>query len=136
LRLKSAIIILVLLSIKYKILKLFSIVYLTHSSPPFQHLLSERLTSLGQQMVYRHLLSTASNPQVFYRNMQRWKFECAFNFHEQIIQIPNILLPNLILLISDGSVVSFQKTAVAVLASVVVFLITAVAVLMRLYWNW
>ena len=34
--------------------------------------------------------------------------------------------------ISDGSVVSFQKTAVAVLASVVVFLITAVAVLMRL----
>ena len=34
--------------------------------------------------------------------------------------------------ISDGSVVSFQKTAVGVLASVVVFLITAVAVLMRL----
>ena len=34
--------------------------------------------------------------------------------------------------ISDGSVVSFQKTAVAVLASVVVFLKTAVAVLMRL----
>ena len=34
---------------------------------------------------------------------------------------------------SDGSVVSFQKTAVAVLASVVVFLTTAVAVLMRLY---
>ena len=34
---------------------------------------------------------------------------------------------------SDGSVVSFQKTAVAVLASVVVFLKTAVAVLMRLY---
>ena len=37
--------------------------------------------------------------------------------------------------ISDGSVVSFQKTAVAVLASVVVFLIfliTAVAVLMQL----
>ena len=33
---------------------------------------------------------------------------------------------------SDGSVVSFQKTAVAVLASVVVFLKTAVAVLMRL----
>ena len=35
--------------------------------------------------------------------------------------------------ISDGSVVSFQKTAVAVLASVVVFLKTAVAVLMRLW---
>ena len=34
--------------------------------------------------------------------------------------------------ISDGSVVSFQKTAVAVLASNVVFLITAVAVIMRL----
>ena len=34
--------------------------------------------------------------------------------------------------ISDGSVVSFQKTAVAVLASVEVFLKTAVAVLMRL----
>ena len=34
--------------------------------------------------------------------------------------------------ISDGSVVSFQKTAVAVLASVVVFLKTVVAVLMRL----
>ena len=34
--------------------------------------------------------------------------------------------------ISDGSVVSFQKTAVAVLASVVVFLKTAVAVIMRL----
>ena len=33
--------------------------------------------------------------------------------------------------ISDGSVVSFQKTAVAVLASVVVFLKTAVAVIMR-----
>ena len=33
---------------------------------------------------------------------------------------------------SDGSVVSFQKTAVADLASVVVFLKTAVAVLMRL----
>ena len=33
---------------------------------------------------------------------------------------------------SDGLVVSFQKTAVAVLASVVVFLKTAVAVLMRL----
>ena len=33
---------------------------------------------------------------------------------------------------SDGSVVSFQKTAVAVIASVVVFLKTAVAVLMRL----
>ena len=33
---------------------------------------------------------------------------------------------------SDGSVVSFQKTAVAVLASVVVFLKTAVVVLMRL----
>ena len=33
---------------------------------------------------------------------------------------------------SDGSVVSFQKTAVAVLASVVAFLKTAVAVLMRL----
>ena len=33
---------------------------------------------------------------------------------------------------SDGSVVSFQKTAVAVLASVVVFFKTAVAVLMRL----
>ena len=33
---------------------------------------------------------------------------------------------------SDGSVVSFQKTAVAVLASVVVFSITTVAVLMRL----
>ena len=33
---------------------------------------------------------------------------------------------------SDGSVVSFQKTAVAVLASVVVFLKTAVTVLMRL----
>ena len=32
----------------------------------------------------------------------------------------------------DGSVVSFQKTAVAVLASVVVFLKIAVAVLMRL----
>ena len=31
--------------------------------------------------------------------------------------------------ISDGSVMSFQKTAVADLASVVVFLITAVAVL-------
>ena len=34
--------------------------------------------------------------------------------------------------VSDGSVVSFQKTAVAVLASVVVFLKTVVAVLMRL----
>ena len=34
--------------------------------------------------------------------------------------------------ISDGSVVSFQKTAVVVLDSVVVFLSTAVAVLMRL----
>ena len=34
--------------------------------------------------------------------------------------------------ISDGSVVSFQKTAVAAHASVVVFLKTAVAVLMRL----
>ena len=34
---------------------------------------------------------------------------------------------------SNGSVVSFQKTAVAVLASVVVFLKTAVAVLMRLF---
>ena len=33
---------------------------------------------------------------------------------------------------SNGSVVSFQKTAVAVLASVVVFLKTAVVVLMRL----
>ena len=33
---------------------------------------------------------------------------------------------------TDGSVVSFQKTAVAVLASVVVFLKTRVAVLMRL----
>ena len=33
---------------------------------------------------------------------------------------------------SDGSVVSFQKTAVAVLASVEVFLKTAVAVLIRL----
>ena len=33
---------------------------------------------------------------------------------------------------SDGSVVSFQKTAVAVLASVVVLLKTTVAVLMRL----
>ena len=33
---------------------------------------------------------------------------------------------------SDGSVVSFQKTAVAVLVSVVVFFKTAVAVLMRL----
>ena len=33
------------------------------------------------------------------------------------------------MLISDGSVVSFQQTAVAVLASVVVFLKTAVAVL-------
>ena len=36
------------------------------------------------------------------------------------------------IVISDGSVVSFQKTAVAVLASVVVFFKTAVAVLMRL----
>ena len=35
--------------------------------------------------------------------------------------------------ISDGSFVSFQKTAVAVLASVVVFLKSAVAVLMRLF---
>ena len=34
--------------------------------------------------------------------------------------------------ISDGSVVSFQKTAVAVLASVVIFFKTAVAVLTRL----
>ena len=34
--------------------------------------------------------------------------------------------------ISDGSVVSFQKTAVAVLAAVVVFLKTVVAVLMQL----
>ena len=34
--------------------------------------------------------------------------------------------------ISDGSVVSFQKTTVAVLASVVAFLKTAVAVLMQL----
>ena len=33
---------------------------------------------------------------------------------------------------TDGFVVSFQKTAVAVLASVVVFLKTTVAVLMRL----
>ena len=33
---------------------------------------------------------------------------------------------------SDGSVVSFQETAVAVLASVVVFLKTAVVVLMRM----
>ena len=33
---------------------------------------------------------------------------------------------------SDGSVVSFPKIAVAVLVSVVVFLKTAVAVLMRL----
>ena len=40
-----------------------------------------------------------------------------------------------ILPISDGSVVSFQKTAVAVLAPVVVFLKTAVAVLMRLFLN-
>ena len=38
-------------------------------------------------------------------------------------------------LISDGSVVSFRKTAVAVLASVGVVLKTAVAVLMRLYLN-
>ena len=38
--------------------------------------------------------------------------------------------------ISDGSVVSFQKTAVAVvLASVVVFLKTAVAVVMQLCLN-
>ena len=36
---------------------------------------------------------------------------------------------------SDGSVVSFQKTAVAVLVSVVVFLKTTVAVLMRLCLN-
>ena len=36
------------------------------------------------------------------------------------------------MLTSDGSVVSFQKTAVAVLASVVIFLKTAVAVLMQL----
>ena len=40
---------------------------------------------------------------------------------------------NEIVYISDGSVVSFQKTAVAVLAPVVVFLKTAVAVLMRLF---
>ena len=33
---------------------------------------------------------------------------------------------------SDGSVVSFQKTAVAVLASLSVFLKTVVAVVMRL----
>ena len=33
---------------------------------------------------------------------------------------------------SDGSVVSFQKTALAVLASLVVFLKTAVAVVKRL----
>ena len=38
-----------------------------------------------------------------------------------------------LLLFSDGSVVSFQKTAVSALASVVVFLKTAVAVLMRLW---
>ena len=44
-------------------------------------------------------------------------------------------LPKLNKHISDGSVVSFQKTAVAVLASVVVFLKTAVAVLMRLCRN-
>ena len=47
-----------------------------------------------------------------------------------------IMTYNYVLLIShstsDGSVVSFQKTAVAVLASVVVFLKIAVAVLMRL----
>ena len=34
---------------------------------------------------------------------------------------------------SDGSVVSFQKTSVAFLASLVVFLKTAVAVAMRMY---
>ena len=37
-----------------------------------------------------------------------------------------------VLCTSDGSVVSFQKTAVAVLASLAVFLKTAVAVVMRL----
>ena len=37
--------------------------------------------------------------------------------------------------VSDGSVVSFQKTAVAVLASLVVFLKTAVVVVMRLCCN-
>ena len=36
---------------------------------------------------------------------------------------------------SDGSVVSFQKTAVAVLASLALFLKTAVAVVMRLCYN-
>ena len=44
----------------------------------------------------------------------------------------NDISKTIIVYFSDGSVVSFQKTAVAVLASVVVFLKTAVAVLMRL----
>ena len=48
--------------------------------------------------------------------------QCTSIFHEI----------TLCLWFSDGSVVSFQKIAVAVLASVVVFLKTAVAVLMRL----
>ena len=49
-----------------------------------------------------------------------------------IISKTGILGKYICIYIGDGSVVSFQKTAVAVLASVVVFLKTAVAVLMRL----
>ena len=49
-----------------------------------------------------------------------------------MIVIPETIESDIYTYYSDGSVVSFQKTAVAVLASVVVFLITAVAVLMRL----
>ena len=43
--------------------------------------------------------------------------------------LAELLAPHESLLTSDGSVVSFQKTAVAVLASVVIFFKTAVAVI-------
>ena len=54
-------------------------------------------------------------------------------YHRKAKRTPLLRVSPVGVQFSDGSVVSFQKTAVAVLASVVVFLKTVVAVLMRLY---
>ena len=63
-----------------------------------------------------------------------WSSRADARLFKQLLQMSSRLKQDFLkgVYISDGSVVSFQKTAVAVLASVVVFLITAVAVLMRL----
>ena len=68
-----------------------------------------------------------------YGNVTEPRTFTLLNFYEVVRLMIREHEIKTLLCISDGSVVSFQKTAVAVLASVEVFLKTAVAVLMRLY---